>query len=207
MSIALNELRKLTRKPRLYNSDMIILMSQSRIVLEERRWQSKYPILNLYCNWTLHPEISGSMVAHKMLEELTEVLLGYDAAKTEDKDKTIRKVSNAIGLPALRKDFTGFFKKLRFPTQMFDNHGVWKGVAGMIISHLLDRPLEFPEMPALLKRPKTKAIHDSIRNKAKGTSLAVKSFQFFTPDGIQLYWKIKTTEPNIDIVSPVLFTE
>lgn len=202
MSTALKELKRLLNHHALSTSDMINFMSQVRILIEENNFQSKYKFLNLYCNWTLHSKISGSIVCYKILEQLTDILLLQEAT-----NKTIihREISNIISIPGLRKNFIDLFNEFNLPVTMFTNRAIWKNTFGMIAFILFDRSLEFPPMKEILRKPKIKAIYDSIQNKSKGTFLAVRRFSFFVPDRKILHWKIEATKERAYIVGKVAF--
>lgn len=218
MERALSELNILLNKSPLYRSDIVNVISQIRILLEKHNLKSKYQALNLYCNWTFHPQISGSIVCYRILEQLTDILIQHDTGNPQ----IIAEVMNTLLIPELRNDFIKFCKHFKLPTVHFTEQSNWEGILGLIIYNLIDRPLEFPNMEKLSKRKrlseydqKVKTIYDSIRNKAKGTHLTVKRFSFFLPtpeilnrsDYIKSYentllWKIETDIEGAHIISP-----
>lgn len=217
MERALNELNILLNRSPLSRSDIVNIISQIRILLEEHNLKSKYQALNLYCNWTFHPQVSGSIVCYKILEQLTDILIQHDTGNP----KIITEVMNILLIPELRNDFIKFCKHFKLPTVHFTEHSNWEGILGLIIYNLIDRPLEFPNMDRLSKKKRlsvidkrVKFIYESIQNKAKGTHLAVKRFSFFllTPeilnksDDIKFYkntllWKIET-DKEVPIIGP-----
>lgn len=227
MSNVLQELRKLFGQAGLSKSDMINVMSQTRILIEENRLQSDYPYLNLYCNWCLHSKLKRSITCYRILEKITEILVNHNAPNAR-----IHEVSNAISIPKLRKDFIGLFEKFQLPTVIFQDRNIWKSIFGIISSIILDRPIEFPSPKQLSKKHKVKAIYDSMHKIATGTDLAVRQFSF-TTEGIlakqyfqrhpddentmvaaqfkkgsnTLYWKILAQKDFIEIVSPVVLLE
>ncbi len=227
MSNALQELRSLLGQTGLSKSDMINIMSQTRIVIEENRLQADYPYLNLYCNWCLHSRLKGSITCYRILEKITEILVNHNAPNAR-----IHEVSNVISIPRLRKDFIGLFEKFQLATMIFQDRNIWKSIFGIISSIILDRPIEFPGPKQLSKKPKVKAIYDSMHKIATGTDLAVRRFSFTTEGSLAkqyfqrhpedentlaavpfkkgsntLYWKILAQKDYIEIVSPVVFLE
>ncbi len=187
-------------------------------MLESHNLQSKYQALNLYCNWTFHSKISGSIVCYKILEQLTDILLRYDAGEPE----LIARVTDVLLIPELRDEFIKFCNHFKLPSIHFSEQNNWKGIFGLIIYNLIDRPLEFPNIENLLKKrklsksdQKVKSIYDTIQNKAKGTDLAVKRFSFFTYDWPDmkdetilhkntLVWNIEPNRENVRIISPLI---
>ena len=218
MERALNELNILLNRSPLSRSDIVNIMSQIRILLEEHNLKSKYKALNLYCNWTFHTKISGSIACYKILEQLTDILIQHDTGNP----KIITEVTNILLIPELRNDFTELCKHFNLPTIHFTVQSNWEGILGLIIYNLIDRPLELPDMDRLSKKKRlsaldkrVKSIHDSIQNKAKDTHLAVKRFSFFllTPEILNksndikfykntLLWKIETDKEGAHIISP-----
>ena len=174
MSHPANEIRNLLAQPRLSKSDLISLLSHSRILIEEAGLQSDYAYLNLYCNWALHPKIDRMTLGHRILERITEILLQFGPGGTG-----IEEVSSIVSVPGLRKDFIRLFTRFGFPTQPFTNVDIWKKVFGVIGLILVERPLTFPEGQDLERNRKAKAVHSAIQTKARGTDLAVREFAFY----------------------------
>lgn len=219
MERALEELNVLLNKSPLSRSDIVSILAQIRILLESHNLQSKYQALNLYCNWTFHSKISGSIVCYKILEQLTDILLRYDAGEPE----LIARVTDVLLIPELRDEFIKFCNHFKLPSIHFSEQNNWKGIFGLIIYNLIDRPLEFPNIENLLKKrklsksdQKVKSIYDTIQNKAKGTDLAVKRFSFSTYDWPDmkdeailhkntLVWNLEPNRENVRIISPLIF--
>jgi len=98
---ALSELNILLNKSPLYRSDIVNIISQIRNLLEKHNLKSEYQALNLYSNWTFHPQLTGSIVCYKILEQLTDILIQHDTGNP----KIIAEVMNILLIPELRNTF------------------------------------------------------------------------------------------------------
>lgn len=76
---------------------IIKLIVLIRETIEFENAQSKYPTLNLYCNWRLHTQISGSATAYRMLLKITESISKADTP--EKTDIAISEVNAVLSLP------------------------------------------------------------------------------------------------------------
>lgn len=202
MATPKKEIQALLKQERLSKSDVVNLLSQTRILIESRSLQNKFRLLNLYCNWTLHPKLSGSVIIYKIMDQLTDILLQHHA----EKNNIIHEVSNIISISGLRTDFISLYKKTKIPTNIFNRRSSWKELFGMICGILEERPLRFPEGKILAKNNKAKQIYDKIHQKAGKEGLAVKEFCFII-EKRKIYWQIITNTDNVYIRSPVIFLE
>jgi len=186
------ELKRLLGQAELTKSDVAFLMSRVRNLLEERRLESKYSVLNLFCNWTVHPKIDRSMVCFRMLERLTDNILKH---KDSPPDSVFfAAVTETLAVLQLRDQFVGFCSEFSVPDSFCSDADIWKRFFSMLASILVDTPIQFPDVSSM--KPKVKAIYDSIRAKAAGRSFGVKGFSFFLKqtgeghDSGELWWKV-----------------
>lgn len=105
---------------------VVYVLSRIRKILEITREKSKYPILNLYCNWVLHSEITeteGKKV-NLMLREFIEV--------PENKYKL------SFHLDFLR-ELNDFLNKNALPTF---NNGKWIKFRFLLTNIISETPIE-----------------------------------------------------------------
>src|ERR1035437_6578522 len=72
------EIEETLQKATLTKANITYVMAQFRLLIEENNLQEKYKFLNLYCNWTLHTQITGSKTAYRILEYLTDSLISHN---------------------------------------------------------------------------------------------------------------------------------
>jgi|WetSurMetagenome_2_1015567.scaffolds.fasta_scaffold91302_1 hypothetical protein len=140
----LSDIKEILNKQRLYKSDIVNLMSQTRRLLEIEDKKKQYLILNFYCNWSVHSKLDGSSICYEILENLSEMLISYDN-KT---DMTLN-VNKILSVPNLKKEFIQLFRAFNLPVIHFQIKENWKGIFMLIASNLIDRPIEFPALSVL----------------------------------------------------------
>ena len=60
-----------------FDGDSVLaFMKELRELLELKKLQSKFPLLNFYCNWCLHAELSGSNTIYRILECIPSAKVG-----------------------------------------------------------------------------------------------------------------------------------
>ncbi|MFH1921467.1 MAG: hypothetical protein ABIP48_16500 [Planctomycetota bacterium] len=203
MAHEIAELKRLVGQAELTKSDVGFLMSRVRSLLEERGLQSKYGVLNLYCNWTVHPKIDRSMVCFRMLERLTDNILKHKDSPPDS--PFFAAVTETLAVPQLRDQFIGFCREFSVPDTFCRDADIWKRFFSMLASILIDTPIQFPDVRSMKPNSREKAIYDSIQAKAGGRSFGVKGFSFFVKetgeghDSGELWWKVDLIprEPGI----------
>ena len=64
-------------------NDILRIMTAFRQIIEHQGIQSKYPYLNLYANWVVHPKIDKSITAFRILELLTDAMIAHNENPTK----------------------------------------------------------------------------------------------------------------------------
>ncbi|MEW5956681.1 MAG: hypothetical protein AB1801_03080 [Chloroflexota bacterium] len=203
ISRTISELNSALDQPILTTNDMASIIARIRVLIEGNRLQNEYPFLNLYCNWTLHTELSQSLVYLKMLEDLTDLFIQQMELEkqygTSDLNFIHLGVRKILGIPSLRNEFVNLCKRFNLPDVAFSDPVNWKGVFGLILDNLIDRPIQFPEDGKMRKNKKIQAIYDAIESKTKNyPKLAVCKFWFTVrddPNPNTVYWCVETTFP------------
>lgn len=172
--------------------NILRIMTAFRHILEEKKLQSKYPFLNLYCDWVLHPEISRSPVGLKILEFLTDTMIAQNS--NPKKSKWINDAINEIlSLHKLKENIEALCDELNISKNVLINKENWKKfVQLLIVYELQKKPIKFS---ASLKG-KAKSIYDSIQQKAnksghKYNAILGISFTIYQEN---ICWKIDTAE-------------
>lgn len=66
-------------KGRFNHNDVIPFLSVLRNEISDRSLQSNMKWLNLFCNWSLHSEITSSIIVIDIMQSFLNSLLGWDA--------------------------------------------------------------------------------------------------------------------------------
>lgn len=126
-------------------SDVFYIMGQFRLIIEDNNLQEKYNYLNLYCNWTLHTEISGSATAYGILKEISDEL-NNQAINPENSKWLNDAVIEGLSLHKLLKDIINIGKEYNIRgIDKFNKIQVWKLFAKKLINILSQKPLKFPD--------------------------------------------------------------
>lgn len=189
----------------LSNSELVSVMVNFRLIIEEDNLQSNYPILNLYCNWTVHHKISRSNIAYRILEEITDSMIAHN-----NNPKESQWINDAIiegmRLHKLQTEILDFSNSLGIDLKILSNRKFWTDFGNQLLSILIDRPLAFPDN---LTHSRASSIYDSIVRKANESENllnGVISISFFLLYN-KVHWKIVTLDPkmaNIDIVGQMV---
>lgn len=142
MKTALAEIRRLLGGDVLTKSDVINLMSQLRLLLESQAVKKQFPRLAMYCDWTLHPQLSRSAVAFRLMESIADVLIAHPDAPGAP--GFFDAMTKAVGLGDLRSECIDASRHFGIPDKFCADPKVWTDFATVLVGILLDRPLEFP---------------------------------------------------------------
>ncbi|MFH1798008.1 MAG: hypothetical protein ABH844_01505 [Candidatus Omnitrophota bacterium] len=204
MKQSLLEIEKTYNSDQLTKSDLVNSMINFRLSIEERKYQSKHKILNLYCNWILHNEISGSATAFRILEELTDSMIVHNDGQSSGKwinDAIIE----GVKLHRLQAEILDFAKEFNINLKIFKSLEFWKSFGGILLSTLVQRPLKFPKN---LPNPKMKKIYNSIVQKTTDSGYLVNgviALSFVSRES-KIHWKIGTLDPkneHVVIIGPM----
>lgn len=172
--------------------NILRIMIAFRHILEEKKLESKYPFLNLYCDWVLHPEISRSTTGFKILEFLTDAMIAHNS--NPKKSKWINDAINEIiSLHKFKENIETLCQELNINRDVLINKENWKKfVQLLIIYELQKKPIKFSDN----LKGKARYIYDSIQSKASKSGYkgnAILGISFTTHQG-NIYWKIDTEE-------------
>lgn len=142
MKTALTEITRLLSGDALTKSDVINLMSQLRLLLEVQAVKKQFPRLAMYCDWTLHPQLSRSVTAFQVMESIADVLIAHPDAPGSP--GFFDAMTEALGLGALRSECIDASRHFGIPDNFCADPKVWTEFATVLVGILLQRPLAFP---------------------------------------------------------------
>ncbi|MCL5772962.1 MAG: hypothetical protein M1536_01085 [Firmicutes bacterium] len=203
------EIQETLQKSTWSKESITYIMAQCRLLIEENNLQEKYKFLNLYCNWTLHTEISGSKTAYRILEYLTDSLISHNQDPINSKwinDAIIE----GLSLHKLLEDLINVGQEYNITSSSkFSDLNIWKPFTKTLVDILAERPLNFPT----LITNSSKSTYDSIIKKAEDSgnkeANAVIGIQFIRDENLgQQCWEIRTigsVQKKVRIVGPIAF--
>ncbi|KFJ43823.1 hypothetical protein IBE48_08595 [Francisella philomiragia] len=203
MNELIKELEQILLPSRLSTSGVVHAMSNMRLIINKKKLESKYNILNLYCNWILHDSITASNTALRILERLTDSMILHNAG---DESKWINdSIVEGFNIHTLQQEMIFLADELNIEiVGLLKTKSYWKDFVRILIKKLIGRPLKFPDKP----KYKAKEIQDSIISKTvKSGSDAngVLSICFIKHNN-SIFWKmetIATKKKSINLIGPM----
>jgi len=181
----------------LHTSHVKAMMTYVREMLENQSQSQQYPILNLYCNWLVHPEITKSAAAFDILRELTRAICDCNQRGKEAGD-VWRHIINAIGIPALRQQLIAFFAANSISDSGFEIDDRWCGFANLMFQKLKDKRIY------VVKKEQSQLIAD-LATSMGYPDWAIESLSI-TAQGDGLYWDISCPAikaKNLKLIGPL----
>jgi hypothetical protein len=137
---------------------MILIRKRMELMPEEE--MAHYLILNLFCNWVAHTEITKSITGLRTLARINNALVSIKDSK--DMNEISLTISMAVGFSDLKTEFEKFIGNLGVITPISKNH--WINFMSHILAIIKDVPLAFPPLNEL--KDKERKIYEGISNNA-----------------------------------------
>jgi hypothetical protein len=203
-----NLLSFIENEQRTSDSDTLRLVSLTRQLIEKKHEQQKYKILNFYCNWCLHTNLSKLETGYRMLLGITEVIVFHGDAT---KNNIPRMISEVISFKRLREEFLGLYASYDLPRFLFEGYRNWKGFLGQIVKEIHNKPIGFPdEMPKSCSKTANK-IYEQMLEITKGDELNMARKLYLSdqvegkPKG-EVWWIVQTA-PRVRITGKLQLYE
>ena len=164
-------------------SECVDLISLTRNLMERYHLQGKYNLLNFYCNWVLHIELSKLSHCFSILEGMVSAIAEYSTIGDDGSLK--EKISTAISIDKLKEEFKMLFIEKTLPIYLFDNNSNWRIFLIFLIERIKDKEITFPEN---IKKVKKKEIYNSTMAKIKELRLDMP-IRFWISDILPGTWK------------------
>lgn len=208
MDIHLQRLQLILSNSSWSEDSILRAMSSFRHIIEEKGIQKEYEYLNLYCNWTLHPEIDKSSKGFDILQSLSNAFTEHNSNPNGPKwigDQVIESLS----LHKLKEDIERFCDELKINKELISSKEGWEQfVTFLIINELQNKPIKIPE--ELGKKMGIK-ITESLKDENDNTVLEISYILFdFVDKNNQstrkICWNIvtpTTKRKNITLLGPI----
>lgn len=109
------------------DGDALRALALVRQLMEHHSLQSQYPLLNFFCNWVLHTELSDSRVCYRMLEQITDLFLTEGERPGAD---IVGGVSKVLSVGVLRAQLRELLVRFSLSTSLTDSFHNWNGFSG-----------------------------------------------------------------------------
>lgn len=201
MKRELKELERIINAPSINKGEVVNAMVNMRMILEGQNLKSQFPILNLYCNWTLHTKIDGSNIAFRILENITDSMIAHNT-DPKNAQNFSDAVIEGLNLHKLQLEIIALGAIFGADLSKLKIYNRWWVFGALLLQILIERPLKFPSTITKLEARK---IFDSIEMKTTNSGRLVNGVieLFFVQEGDEIYWSIKTlnyVNKAIDIV-------
>ncbi len=128
-------------------NDAVAFMVYARELLEESGSKARFPFLNLFCNWTVHTELEGSVPGYHALAAASEVIL-----QSADPILRNRGISDVLSTAKLRGELIGFLNEIGIGTGIFEADAGWTMFGGHLFKALFGKRLRYPTSPESNRR-------------------------------------------------------
>lgn len=145
----------LVRTPPPHVPTVMPLLPYTRQALESTDSQGEFPVLNLFCNWCLHPAISGAASGYRMLAAVDDIVSDAlreprDLAVPKSLDPFIEELARRVLIPDLRAQLRAFYARHAIPSPVLDSYSGWRLLLHRIYREIMGKPVTYPSARELL---------------------------------------------------------
>lgn len=185
-------INKIQREGKADDSRVVHLVVRTRKLIEARGLKKKFPLINFFCNWVVHPKIDRSPEGWWILKQITDILI--QNAQSEDMRTIIEGVSNTLAPKRLRNEFIELYKDHGLLTYFFDIDENWESFYNMLITEVRDTPITINT-----RMKKGKQTIELIETNTQD-SFFQKPTEFWISGNLNepLFWHVKVFVPEKD---------
>jgi hypothetical protein len=205
----LERIRRVLLQERVGENDVKALMADTRVVLENEKLHEEYRVLSFYCDWMLHGHLSRSAMCFRIMETLADIV----AARIEDPNQFVEKISESVLTEGLRGELIDFVKRFGPDGHRLKDASYWVCFFRRLVGTLLDRPVRLPP-PGKQRSPKDQERRRRLNERAHWnlgipTALWLERRQVDVNAGNwQVWWNIQFMKPGaacpISLAGPLL---
>src|SRR6185295_7947338 len=104
-------------------SDVVYLMVELRKLLEHDKQKETYPVVNFYCNWSVHTKLTKSSIADRLVTYFDELHKRFEAGFTTI--PICDELAGLVGYANLRRELRDCLEHFGLPTAFCVNEGAW----------------------------------------------------------------------------------
>jgi hypothetical protein len=120
-------------------SDAVNTMVLCRELIELHKLAATYDVLNLYCNWTVHTELTGSRCGFNVLRTVAAA-----PGPNHQQAALADAVSERFSIVKLRHQMVSLFKRFHVPLSIVDSIKGWEIFGSHFFKSLMFKRLRFP---------------------------------------------------------------
>jgi hypothetical protein len=139
-----------------------------RQLIEYRKLQGQFPILNFYCNWTAHGQITKSLAGLQMLAKMSEFsILTFRGINNKFPD-FVKKVQEILSLQNMKVEILLLLMqfKINVPFQIA-NPVSYRFICNILLAYLQNKPIKFSGPPFKPNQAKEERIYNQIMENAR----------------------------------------
>lgn len=158
------------------------LMALVRELLEERRGRKQYPVLAMFCDWSLHSRLDRSPAGTELLDLLDEVW-----ANSQQVDQQVQSLVSQLSPQALRAELILLLRSALIWPGPIENEELFRSIIRHFTTDLAHKPIS--------RKAKDQPKRTQVRL-ASGYRFMAERIQFEIIDGrLQLALAAKQIEP------------
>lgn len=153
------------------------ILATTREVLEADKSKDVYTVTNLYCNWSLHNQISQSMAALRTLEAISQRCMQLIKGNMSSKQFIQYFSQEALRPNILRSELIQLCQHLNIKNFLFSKDHNWNIFLALILGDMIDKPIMFPQDSDIPASPsdspflkKSKTMYQSLFDALQGDS-------------------------------------
>ncbi len=191
MDLAIEEkLRRHVSKPISDEAGVVYLMVEIRKLMDVRRSAKTYPLLRLFCNWTVHTNLD-----HKN-DEAEGLLRSFDEAIQRVKAEAGRGFSldflDVLSLSRFREQIRTFFRSADIPTRLTDEQVEWDTFLDLYSSVVTDCPITYTHNEMPFKHISKLTLNKKLPVDSYALSLRQEPFR------VWMNWRIKLKDGTVE---------
>jgi hypothetical protein len=111
-------------------------MALVRELIEERKGRKQYPLLAMFCDWSLHPHLDRSTAGADLLDLLDETW-----ANSQQVDQQIQTLVGQLSPQTLRADLTSLLRSALIWPGPLENDGMFRSIVSQFTADLAHKPI------------------------------------------------------------------
>lgn len=146
-------MKKAKRLRRLDSSATKDVIATTRELIEAHKAQSQFPITTLYCNWSLHTQISGSLTALRCLGDITKRLRAL-SGQGANVDSFLQFLSEQVfQVDFLRRELLALARQHDLSEYLYSSDHNWTVFVALLLDGLVGKQIQYPlgaDLPPVL---------------------------------------------------------
>ena len=153
----------------------------TRELLEYLGDQAKYPIANLYGNWSVHTRISGSASGYELLSRINGQIAALHSdpainASSGSLAPLVQSIAQQLSTSLLRREWRDLFQREGFSASFLESHSLWNHVLAGVFDEIRGKPIQRPDGDPAQWRPRVRELYTQAREEVIRTFGNARAF-------------------------------